>query len=274
MIRFFKDLTRGFYYKRIFIRNRKKIRKLFSILQDDISVSVVKLILSGYMAVFREQTYYFSKASVSPCTEYHFTTDNGYKVLGTVNPYFLPDIFSFDHLDSYLDGGAYVGDTIVLLNELLNEYCKNIYAFEPNPETFIELCHTVKKYGDTVTCYQCGLDDHDGIRSFTCKDSASQIDSSGNTRIKVIDTARFLDEIPCKPQLIKLDIEGNERTVIRSMERFIKKYKPDLAISIYHSLEDIWDLPIMLKSFCPDYKLYIRHQSNFFTETICYATAK
>lgn len=271
MIQILQNFSRSIYYKRIFFRNRKKIKRMMCIL-DNKSKSIIKNIFSGYTAVINEQTLYFSKACDNPCTEYHFTTKQGYDVFGTENPYFIPDFFDLNQITSYLDGGAYIGDTIELLNCILKRNCQYIYAFEPNPDTYKLLCDNVKKYGNTVKCYQCGLDNHNGYRFFTCKDSASKIDCNGNTKIQVIDTAEFLEGISNKPQFIKLDIEGNEKIVIESIASYLKKYKPDLAISIYHSLEDLWDIPLMLKRIVPEYNIFIRHQSNYFTETICYAT--
>ena len=51
----------------------------------------------------------------------------------------------------------------------------------------------------------------------------------------------------------------------------IKKYKPRLAISVYHKKEDITKIPLFIKNLVPEYKLYLRHYSNSDGETVLYA---
>ncbi len=44
-----------------------------------------------------------------------------------------------------------------------------------------------------------------------------------------------------------------------------------VATTLYHKAEDIWELPTMILSLCPDYKLYLRHYSFTAAETVLYA---
>lgn len=70
---------------------------------------------------------------------------------------------------------------------------------------------------------------------------------------------------------IKMDIEGAEKESILGAKEIIKKYKPKLAICVYHKLEDIYMIPKMIKELVPEYKLYLRHHSLGMWETVCYA---
>ena len=56
----------------------------------------------------------------------------------------------------------------------------------------------------------------------------------------------------------------------------IKRYKPKMAISVYHSLEDHWRLIELIKSITPDYQLYLRHHYGYedLYGTILYAIMK
>lgn len=260
------------YYKKILFRNRKQIKGLFSLLSDSKSKKVVKGIFSGYTAFIRNPTYYFSRLCEDDCSEYHFTDKKGYRVYGTGNPYFSDEFFDFSVPHTLLDGGAYIGDTVLLFQKKTNNRYRCIYAFEPNPKQYKELKAMVKKEKGLIYTFNCGLDNKDGIACFYDKDSASRIDPNGSTQIRVIDAGNFLSGLKDNfPTFIKLDIEGKEWDVMSSMADYIRKYRPDLAISIYHHLEDIWRIPLFIQSLCPDYKIYIRHQSNYYTETICYA---
>jgi hypothetical protein len=70
---------------------------------------------------------------------------------------------------------------------------------------------------------------------------------------------------------IAMDIEGTERKAICGTEQTIRQWKPQLAISVYHRREDIFDLLLLIKSFVPDYKFFLRHYMYDQTETILYA---
>ena len=70
---------------------------------------------------------------------------------------------------------------------------------------------------------------------------------------------------------IKLDVEGAELRTLMGAAETIKKYKPRLAISIYHKPEDIYEIPLLLMEYRPDYRFYIRHYTSYIWETVLYA---
>ena len=70
--------------------------------------------------------------------------------------------------------------------------------------------------------------------------------------------------------LIKMDIEGSEYEAILGAKRVIQKNKPRLAISIYHSGEDYYRLPLLVKELVPEYKIAIRHHKKNHMDTDMY----
>ena len=58
---------------------------------------------------------------------------------------------------------------------------------------------------------------------------------------------------------------------LKGAEKSIRNYHPKLAISIYHKLEDVDEIPRLLLEYYPDYKFYLRHYSLMNCETILYA---
>lgn len=70
---------------------------------------------------------------------------------------------------------------------------------------------------------------------------------------------------------IKLDVEGAELETLKGAKNILLRNKPKLAICIYHKKEDLYEIPYYLKRLVPEYKLYIRHYSNFAHETVLYA---
>ncbi|MBR2850129.1 MAG: FkbM family methyltransferase [Clostridia bacterium] len=59
---------------------------------------------------------------------------------------------------------------------------------------------------------------------------------------------------------IKFDVEGAEKEAIEGTKETICKYKPALAVSVYHRSEDIFALALQIKELCPEYKLYLRRR--------------
>lgn len=70
---------------------------------------------------------------------------------------------------------------------------------------------------------------------------------------------------------VKMDIEGAEYPALCGGIETIKRDRPILAISIYHSLEDYYRIPNYLMQELNDYKFYIRHHSLILSETVLYA---
>ena len=73
---------------------------------------------------------------------------------------------------------------------------------------------------------------------------------------------------------IKMDIEEAELNVLKGAEKLIKTYKPKLAVCVYHKREDIWEIPRLILSYVPEYKMYIRHYSLLKDETALYCVVE
>ena len=76
-----------------------------------------------------------------------------------------------------------------------------------------------------------------------------------------------------KADFIKMDIEGAEQQALRGAEKSIRRFKPKLAITVYHSLEDFWEIPQWIAQLGLEYKLYLRHFTIHQEETVLFAKA-
>jgi len=72
-----------------------------------------------------------------------------------------------------------------------------------------------------------------------------------------------------KVTLIKMDSEGSELEALEGAKETIQRDKPKLAICIYHKPEDLTE--IHLYRLISEYRLFVRHHSNSWGETVCYA---
>ena len=77
-----------------------------------------------------------------------------------------------------------------------------------------------------------------------------------------------------KVDFIKMDIEGSELPSLQGAMNVLRKFKPKLAISIYHSLDDFVNIPCFLNSLRLGYKFFIKHGTMHSEETVLLAISK
>ena len=72
---------------------------------------------------------------------------------------------------------------------------------------------------------------------------------------------------------IKMDIEGSELAALRGAEETIRRWRPKLAISLYHRYEDFITIPAWIDALGLGYRFFLDHYSIHAEETVLYATA-
>lgn len=204
--------------------------------------------------------------------------------------YFTDGIFKFSDEEVLVDGGAFDGADTITFAESLNQEGKKLkkaYCFEPDCGNFNRTCNNLQKYyrsnihynsekqmaeNDNFVVYQAGLYNRNaGVGFRTCGTQISrlteQIESAGSV------STVCLDDILSKERVsfIKFDLEGADIPAIMGAEKIIKENQPKLALSIYHNIEDLWEIPLIIKRFVPEYKLFVRHHSAYFWDKILYA---
>lgn len=170
----------------------------------------------------------------------------------------------------FVQAGCYNGDTQKsYINWFGTDYDKMI-TFEPSAEQY-RFCAGLFQGFKNVELVQAGLSDKNGTVKFDLDvPGRSFISETGTEEIKTVSLDSYMGD--GRVTFIALDIEGEEFRALKGAERIIRTQKPKLAISIYHKPEDIYELPELVKSFRPDYKLYLRHYHLLdMAETVLYA---
>ena len=180
------------------------------------------------------------------------------------NIYFdLPQL-KRDDQEVFLDCGCFDGETTLEFVKWCKGKYEKIYAFEPLEEGLLLMKKALNGL-ERLEVIECGLSECDGETMFTKSYSGLMGAHVGNVGDEVIKIQqKSIDSVlnGRKATFIKMDIEGSEFAALKGAVQTIKKYKPKLAISMYHKNEDIFQIPIFLKEIMPEYRFYLRHYSN------------
>ena len=166
------------------------------------------------------------------------------------------NILKLSDNETYVDLGAYNGDTIDEFLHYAGKNYRKIVALEPNSKNFSKLklhCADMER----VDLWELGAYSHNTILEFNNKAGRNSAIAESGTKTRVVS----VDTILCgmSASYIKADVEGADFETIQGMKNTLKNFKPKLNFSAYHRFEDIFRLAILIKEINPDYKIYLRH---------------
>lgn len=172
------------------------------------------------------------------------------------------EILDCTSIKSYLDLGAYNGDTI---REMLfyNPQLQSAVALEPDARNFRKLCEYAQGVENCdIKCINSGAWNENTTLLFDASGNRNAgIVSKGNivSKIKEVNVVS-VDSILDGGQIdyIKYDVEGSEKEALLGSAQTIKAHAPKLLVSLYHRSEDLFSLPELVKDLNPDYSLYLR----------------
>lgn len=151
-----------------------------------------------------------------------------------------------------------------------NPNYKKTYAFEPDKNVYQQLVANTKSL--RIVLINKGVFSQTCTLSFDTKENGcSNFQENGNLKIEVESLDDFLEQNEDKITFIKMDIEGSELEALKGASKTIKKYKPKLAICVYHRANDLIEIPRYIKSLHKDYKIFIRNHQMVPEDTVLYA---
>jgi FkbM family methyltransferase len=271
-----------------------KINEVFNMLEDDISKEVY------YNVIKFRLTYAIKRIedSISPTitldkARYPVPTLHGTGVQKLIQytyyncQYEIPGIFEATTGDIVFDIGGYIGDTALYFSSAVQD-SGLVYSFEPNKELIPLLRENIiVNNRKNIVIVENGLYDYsmtvenkkttdmiyydDIIGNATHELNMEPKTNEVNSKINLISLDDYIKiNNILKINLIKMDIEGAEENALIGAKNTIIQFKPKLAISIYHKYQDLYNLALLIKSFQPEYKFYIRHTTNDIGDTILF----
>jgi FkbM family methyltransferase len=204
---------------------------------------------SNVAGVFLSGQYYFERNGVSIRPEPGDYVIDGGGCLGDTALRFAADVGA--------DGWVYTFDPMLRHCEIMRE------AFQMNP-----------KLASHIDLFDVGLANADRPR-----------DASHSTPEAINPGARLEEGLPTRTidglvssneikriDLLKMDIEGSELGALQAAEHSLRRWRPKLAISLYHRPEDLYSIPLWLDSLKCGYRFFLDHYSIHHEETVLYAT--
>lgn len=170
--------------------------------------------------------------------------------------YFLEGFFPTTG-DIAIDGGAFDGATSI---DFAKQGAK-VYAFEMNENNYKNCIARIDNWGlGGITLENLGLSNQESESSYLKGGAGSRKDPKGTLIAKFIDLDTYVarNNLP-RVDYIKLDIEGAELDMLHGAAKTITRWKPKMAVSAYHKVEDLWALATYIKSLRSDYEFKFRH---------------
>ena len=189
--------------------------------------------------------------------------------------YNIKNIFEVKNDAVVFDIGAFKGDTAYFFSKKCSNKAR-IYAFEPDENNYKILLKIKDKYKlNNVIASNILFSNSETEINFLSMDLNRPAVKMKSTTID-----KFVEENNIeKIDYIKMDVEGAERNILEGSIKTIKKFKPFLAIAIYHGgklfMEDFYNIPIFIKNVInEDYEYYIRTFHPAGLETILFCKPK
>lgn len=157
-----------------------------------------------------------------------------------------------------IDCGAYWGDTAIVFSEYAPA---KVYAFEPVDYWHKEMTRIVELNGleDVIVPVKKGISAGEGELCITEGDTTSFLsEGDGENRIDVVSLDHFLRPVEERVGLIKIDVEGMDFDALKGAENTIKRDKPILLTSIYHTPEHFFGIKDYLDGLNLGYKHKVR----------------
>ena len=184
-----------------------------------------------------------------------------------------------DQGDFIVDAGGCFGDTALAFARSTGAK-GHVYSFDPMQKHCAIMRESFgmnPELAPRISIFEAGLTDvdHEGASSAAAANGAINPGAnifSGEMTLRTIDSLVAEGAIS-RIDFIKMDIEGSELGALIGATESLRRWRPKLAISLYHRPEDFFVIPLWLDSLQIGYRFYLDHYSVHHEETVLYAVA-
>lgn len=189
--------------------------------------------------------------------------------------YFLDDVFNLVPEEVFIDCGAFDGDTLRAYLSRRQDSFRRFVAIEPDETTFAKLTNFVgglpPGVKEKIQPVHCAVGAERSMISFQATGELSSKAAQGGSSLIPCVPISDLADSSSPVTFIKMDIEGAEADALRGARSTIESDRPVLAVCVYHTQYDLWQLPLLMKEMGPDYQMYLRCHEGDGWQTVAYA---
>ncbi len=180
--------------------------------------------------------------------------------------YFPENVISLSDNETFVDCGAYDGETVRDFIAVSGGRFRRIIALEPDARNLRLLANSIDDARVRIDPYAVGAKRE--VLRMSSSGASSSVGVSGDTQVQCV----ALDELLAaeSPTFIKMDIEGSEVDALHGAAATIRRCRPKLAVCVYHRPEHFWEIPLLLKQLLPDSTLTLRSHMLDGFDTVCY----
>jgi FkbM family methyltransferase len=172
-----------------------------------------------------------------------------------------------------IEGGVFDGEHTRKFGNIITSFGK-VYAFDPFGDEIILNWSRNNSLTENIVIEPSALWSRSGKLFFKEDGAGSTVSERHIAESSEISSVTIDDFVTDKRlmrlDMIKLDVEGAEKEVLIGAEKSIKKYQPQMAISIYHKISDFFEIPRMIHGWLPNAKFRIKTYSPTPMDTILY----
>jgi FkbM family methyltransferase len=188
--------------------------------------------------------------------------------------YFPKGLIALGDHESFVDCGAFDGDTIRTMIDRTNGRFASLLALEPDPDNFAALRRFIATLpadvADRIEIFQVAAHSHAATLRFESGSGAgSNLSVGGDLQVDAV----ALDDLLLgrTTTFLKMDIEGAEPVALLGARKTLSTQAPRLAICVYHRREHLWEVPRIVCDSNPRYSCFLRRHSDESWESVCYA---
>ena len=167
-----------------------------------------------------------------------------------------------------VDCGAYIGDTFSNWESAKLVHAE-VLALEPDSTTFPEMVLAARESSLKVIPLPMGVAERTASYRVEGQGASARLVEDPLGQVEAVS----LDDLLAgtRASFIKMDIEGGEAAALRGAREVLQRDRPHLAISIYHTPADLWEIITWLDRNVGGYEFRLRVYGHQGYDTVLYA---